>query len=334
MNTIPKLFKREFPLILFQIWARNYKYFMGEKITIFPRYIFILKDGLGDAYRNPALSEEVNTVIKKKAGKEMFFKDFYRKYLERFEELQKFWQRNDLSREELLKFLKTLSDFWPAIYASIFIPSNASFSKEQQDLFLNLRKKIERVEFDASHLINRTIKRLYPWCDDLEWSVSLEDLQENKIPKRSDLEKRVIKEIILVDDEIISRERLVELQKEHQFILEPVSDLSSRREFKGQTAYQGNISGIVRIIMKVADINKIKEGEILVSPMTIPTFAPAMKKAAAFVTDEGGITCHAAIVARELKKPCIIGTKIATQVLKDGDRVEIDASKGIVRRLK
>ncbi|NTU99308.1 hypothetical protein HGA64_04895, partial [Candidatus Falkowbacteria bacterium] len=63
-------------------------------------------------------------------------------------------------------------------------------------------------------------------------------------------------------------------------------------------------------------------------------FAQAMKKAAAFVTDEGGVTCHAAILARELKKPCIIGTKIATSVLQDGDLVEVDADNGVVRILK
>jgi len=65
--------------------------------------------------------------------------------------------------------------------------------------------------------------------------------------------------------------------------------------------------------------------------MTTPDFMPAMQKAAAFVTDEGGITCHAGIVARELKKPCVIGTKIATQVFKDGDLVEVDAGQGTVR---
>jgi len=58
-----------------------------------------------------------------------------------------------------------------------------------------------------------------------------------------------------------------------------------------------------------------------------------MEKAAAFVTDEGGMTCHAAIVAREMKKPCIVGTKIATQILKNGDLIEIDANKGIVKIL-
>lgn len=68
--------------------------------------------------------------------------------------------------------------------------------------------------------------------------------------------------------------------------------------------------------------------------MTIPDFLPAMKKAAAFVTDEGGILCHAAIVARELGKPCIVGTKFATKVFKNGDFVNVDANTGVVTLLK
>ena len=60
---------------------------------------------------------------------------------------------------------------------------------------------------------------------------------------------------------------------------------------------------------------------------------PAIRQASAIVTDEGGLTCHAAIVSREMGIPCVVGTKIATQVLKDGDRVEVDANKGIVRKL-
>lgn len=67
--------------------------------------------------------------------------------------------------------------------------------------------------------------------------------------------------------------------------------------------------------------------------MTFPSLIMAMQRAAAFVTDEGGLTCHAAIVAREMHKPCIVGTKHATQVLKDGDRVEVDATKGVVKKL-
>jgi pyruvate,water dikinase len=72
---------------------------------------------------------------------------------------------------------------------------------------------------------------------------------------------------------------------------------------------------------------------VIVAEMTNPDYVPWMKRAAAFVTDEGGMTCHAGIVARELGKPCVVGTKIATKVFKDGDMLEVDAMNGLVRRL-
>ena len=67
--------------------------------------------------------------------------------------------------------------------------------------------------------------------------------------------------------------------------------------------------------------------------MTRPDYLALMKKAAAFVTDSGGILCHAAIVAREMKKPCVIGTQVATKVFQDGDIVEVDAEKGVVTKI-
>lgn len=85
--------------------------------------------------------------------------------------------------------------------------------------------------------------------------------------------------------------------------------------------------------MDIHGIKDFKEGEILVTPMTTPDFVIIMRKAAAIVTDEGGLSCHAAIVSRELNVPCIIGTKHATQLLKDGDMVEVDAENGEVNKL-
>ncbi len=105
-------------------------------------------------------------------------------------------------------------------------------------------------------------------------------------------------------------------------------------EITGTVASRGIARGRVRIIITAKKINEVRDGEILVAPMTRPEHLTGMKKAAAIITDEGGITCHAAIVARELKKPCIIGTKIATKILKDGDFVEVDANEGIVRIIK
>lgn len=108
-------------------------------------------------------------------------------------------------------------------------------------------------------------------------------------------------------------------------------ETTKTHELKGFTASRGKVTGKVKIIESVEEINKIEEGDVLVAVMTRPDYLPAMQKASAFVTDEGGITCHAAIVAREMKKPCIIGTKIATKTFKDGDMVEVDADKGIVK---
>ncbi|MBI5530294.1 MAG: hypothetical protein HY918_02225 [Candidatus Doudnabacteria bacterium] len=101
---------------------------------------------------------------------------------------------------------------------------------------------------------------------------------------------------------------------------------------KGLPANPGIYIGKAKIIHNPIT-QRIKKGEILVTSMTRPEFMPLMNLAGAFVTDSGGITCHAAIVAREMKKPCIIGTKIATKVFKDGDIIEVDANKGTVKKI-
>lgn len=106
------------------------------------------------------------------------------------------------------------------------------------------------------------------------------------------------------------------------------------KQIKGLSANNGKVQGIVKVVLGSKDFNKFKTNEILVTAMTSVDFIPIMEKAAAFITNEGGITSHASIVAREMNKPCIIGTKIATKVLKDGDLVEVDANKGVVRVLK
>ena len=105
-------------------------------------------------------------------------------------------------------------------------------------------------------------------------------------------------------------------------------------EITGQPAQPGKATGAVKIIKRAKDMPKMNKGDILVSIATDPDVVPAMKKAGAIVTDQGGITAHAAIVSRELGTPCVIGTKIATQVLKDGDRVEVDATKGVIKKLR
>ncbi|PLX28847.1 hypothetical protein C0581_00880 [Candidatus Parcubacteria bacterium] len=106
------------------------------------------------------------------------------------------------------------------------------------------------------------------------------------------------------------------------------------REILGDCASVGKVRGTVRIVNSREDMDKMEKGNILVSYATSPDIMPAIKKASAIVTDLGGIICHAAIVSREFHIPCVVGTKIATQVLKDEDIIEVDATHGIIRIIK
>lgn len=105
------------------------------------------------------------------------------------------------------------------------------------------------------------------------------------------------------------------------------------QELTGQCASRGQAKGVVRVIKGKSDYSSFKTGDILVSWATNPNMIPLMKRAAAIITDEGGVTCHAAIVSRELGIPCIIGTRFATKILKNGQRVEMNATKGVVRKI-
>jgi pyruvate,water dikinase len=105
---------------------------------------------------------------------------------------------------------------------------------------------------------------------------------------------------------------------------------------KGLGAAPGTATGRVVLLKDASELNKVRDGDVLVTPMTMPDMVPAMKRASAIVTDEGGMTCHAAIVSRELGIPCVVGTKRgdarATTSLKEGEVVSVDGEKGLVFR--
>ena len=105
---------------------------------------------------------------------------------------------------------------------------------------------------------------------------------------------------------------------------------SGKQILQGYGASPGLVSGKVCIVMDVRETSKVQEGDIMVATMTNPDMVPAMKKVAGIITDEGGMTCHAAIVSRELGTPAVVGTKQATKILKDGQIVTIDGEKGLI----
>ena len=104
-------------------------------------------------------------------------------------------------------------------------------------------------------------------------------------------------------------------------------------EIKGTIAFRGKVRGKCRLVNDPFKEHAFNAGDILITGMTRPEFTKFMEKASAIVTDAGGVLCHAAITAREMKIPCIVGTEKATKIFKEGDFLEVDAEKGIIKKI-
>jgi len=242
-------------------------------------------------------------------------------------EINKIKETPQISKEkkgELMKSLELNDEL------KLLIKISEDFTRWQDE-----RKKATFWTIHYCSLILEEIgKRVDVSLDEIKYMTCREvsNIFDNK-PDRSVLQERKKSSAFYWDKEGHEAVYGKEVEKVKKTILEE-TDLSQVDDFRGLTACLGIKIGKVKVVKSVKEIDKVKEGDIIVAVMTRPDYVPAMKKAAAIVTDEGGVTSHAAIVARELNIPCVIGTKIATKVLKDGDEIEVDANHGIVKILK
>lgn len=216
-------------------------------------------------------------------------------------------------------------------------PKERQLIKIMQDIIFSRNYQKETVN-ECQHRSEPFLKRVadlvgMPWWDFLHLTPkeAEQTLATRKIPSQKILDQRKRGYAVIIEngtcfvgDDV---EKYAVFDNERDDI-QTVSGI-----IKGQPGCRGKVVGTVRVIMKKEELDRFKAGEILVTSMTSIDFVPVMKKAKAIVTNEGGITCHAAIISRELNVPCVIGTNIATKVLKTGDVVEVDATNGTVRKL-
>jgi len=198
------------------------------------------------------------------------------------------------------------------------------FRKESMVFYYYVLDKLLSKLSDLSGVKKEILRFIYP-TEIPKINLTQDCIEELK--KRTKFHLNYISE---KKDVVLSGDKAKEYFKRFKFIELDISGDT----LSGSIAYPGYAKGKAKIINVKNDIAKIKEGEILISIATNPDLVPAMKKASAIVTDVGGITSHAAIVARELKIPCVIGTSVATKIIKDGDMIEVDAEKGVVKILK
>ena len=293
--------------------------------------VFYVNEGAIEIWEN---REDIKQLKEKLDAFNSEDKNFCKKVLTKFnEKLDAFfkskWEKGfteDLS--ELKEVAQTFVTMTPH-YVYLWYTVNSISSEQIRDLVVEWRNQDVFFEKNAPY-IQESLKKIYPKLNPYHNLITIDEIDN---PPNVDTLKARSKHWVLIPgkvSEIISLNEFEEKNPEYHFLkMEiPFTDL-----VKGQVGFPGIVKGPVKVLRTTNQVKEVQDNDIIVSPMTIPEFLPAMKKAAAFVTDEGSSLCHAAIVARELKKPCVIGTKIATQVLKDGDLVEVDAEKGVVRKI-
>lgn len=199
----------------------------------------------------------------------------------------------------------------------------------------------KEVILEASHyldiLLGEISRRAQVPLEEAKYALGSEVglLLEKKITRET-LERRR-KECVLYVLEKEGKCRILEggeARGMEQRLLQRRRNVSEIVELQGTTANPGKVQGRACVTMNPAEANRaLEKGDVLVTSMTTPDFAQAIKRAAAIVANEGGITSHAAIISREFGIPCVVGTRIATKALKTGDWVEVDGNHGKVRKM-
>ncbi len=253
----------------------------------------------------------------------------------RFVEAYAKGERGIKSADEFEDYYDHLVNFWVCLNSFIYeISDSETIDKGIRNWLGDFRKKTEKHTEKLSSLLTDFL-RTQSTLKELVHFITKDEAVALLHGKMGDVDRLEItnrgKGCFMFNGTIYLLDQLDDVLSEHNLSLENFS--ANATEIKGSSAFSGVVKGNVKVVEGFNDLNKITAGDILVTQMTSPKYLGIMTKVGGIVTDQGGTLCHAAITARELKIPCVIGTKIATQVLRDGDLVEVDADRGIVRKL-
>lgn len=323
-----KAYTRDTCLTLQKAWilavSKLYETLKGNRYP-YPPIIMYLFDGTIEIYDNEEFDKELSVALLSKNQEDNnFFNSYVDPLLVEAPFFEELWIKGKVeSADELKDVLNRWNKFvekYVVYYLSQYDTASPAFILEKG------HKIRETDEFFArtDKMLRQSIQFLYPELIGVENSILQEEIANP--PTKQELQKRQTGFVFTGDD------NHVQALRDLPYSFESLADKTN--SVKGQVGFKGKVQGKVFILKRNSDVDMVQEGDIIVSPMTTPEHVPAMKKAIAFVTDEGGITCHAAIIAREMKKPCVIGTKHATEIFKNGDIVEVDADNGIVTILK
>ncbi len=345
MFALHKQFSREKSLVYFCMWDRTdrqgYADFAGHVVQ---HNLFYLpaKEHKVSVYYNHDELQKLFVQIEERFRTETNIWHEIRQRLESEWQILHAYYRSEKilkTTEDFLRYFTSLTTWWSAMTVVFFIPDIKGINEEIRSKALAYREQGEKFT-EISHKIivdywntyaPKSFTDVFSVITPEELIAIIDGTIKNE--EITQIRKR-LNGYGMLDGHVYSLDELLSVLKANDIQLEEsYADYPSASEVRGTTAYAGKVQGHVCRVIKKSDLEKVKTGDILIAEMTNPDYVPYIKIASAFVTDEGGMTCHASIVARELQKPCIVGTKIATKVFKDGDFVEVDAMNALVRKI-
>lgn len=266
---------------------------------------------------------------------------FFRELEKNFENFQKAYdvvkeicieQKNFMLEKisfDLEKFIENEIKLQPFSSMGNSVGDGWDCSDRVKKILFEFRENFDSIIYQSNEYLKEKILEMLP----TEYQkyirvLSLDEILDNTKINIDELEKR--KKGYIYFGGKVYLDNLNKFLKDNRFYIKK----ETSTDLKGNTAFGGVVQGRVKVVLSVDQFDKFERDDILVTFMTTPKFTPIMKKAKGIITDEGGVTCHAAIVARELKIPCVVAVKTATKILKDGMLVKLNGDTGEIEILE
>ena len=352
--------KRDIPLVIVEVWynilTHDLSHFFGFQ---FPEVIFAHQNGVAISYRIPAIFHQkiplkIAGWLQKENNKEKLkkmFDDFVQTYPIIHKKNSNLQPTKEVA--QCIKEINRAIDFWAKGISgdiiAFWLPVWNHNHKEKSGVSLysdevlaraeKSRKECDKIFDEAGDIVYYYLAQLAQLLNlpaESTRFLLLSEINESSTTDTNNILKKWearSQGYAYIGGMLVSPAEFQKTIEKKRYIIKE-EKTENIQQISGVSAYNGNVKGKAKIILTRAQFQKLLPGDVLVASMTTPMYYSIMEKAAAFVTDEGGLLCHAAIVSREMKKPCIISTKIATKVLNDEDFIEVDADEGVIKILK
>ena len=348
-RVLSKIYSREKTLFYFVMWndadRMGYRDFLHYEVE---NNLFIIKpEGeKGSVWYSLNELEYIDQEIKKQLQEgNLFIEKIKNRLNEEWKFLLPYLSENKKIEtwSDLDDYYRHLVLWWSAMNTAFTIPDMDFVDKSIREYILATRAESEKFTEQMNHLFVQFWQENFPEYRELTFFIqpteAVEIIKGNRVEYHINNIKKRINGCYLFNGKLIVDRDILETELKRDGVECMDDDYYNTvldSSVHGVVAFPSGatITGRVRVIMSFNNMQEFQEGDILVTEMTNPDYVPIMKIAKAVITDEGGVTCHASIVAREMKIPTLIGTKNATKILKDGDFVEVDADNGIVKILK